>query len=702
MSGSKNQQRIGPLGSGALGPELRSYRWLVLPLLLLGWLGQLSCSGTVEGPMGVDLRFGRAVKALGSCQADRSASGTGVLPVDVETVRLEITGPDMKPIVKEYSAARFRQESQTIPSSTQKSVQIPEVPVGQKRVLTFRGLDRRRKLRWLGASEPTDIAPGQKVTIQIYFTRVGGLTCTAGNMNSARAFHVATGLPNGGALLVGGFATIKPAGSCVQTCTSLTDCAPGTFCQNGGCKPAGACSGGEACPKEHGCAGGWCVRICKNDAICGKGGRCSTGFCVKQCSKDGDCDPTQSCTSEVCQPAGVCTGFAACPSGYRCRDGWCIAACSADPDCGAGRKCSPWQGCWALEATNTVERYDRPTATFKKAETLLFHRRAGASATALEDGAVLIAGGAARAVFCYGSPKPWSYRPSDLTGNLSLYDSNSGKIRPAGGATTPRAFHGAVALADGRVVIIGGWDGDRPLDDVWLYTPSNDSLSRWRHKLLTPRAFPTVTRLGDNHVLVWGGLLPAAPGTVRPMAETIDFSTNDEPMPVKVPGTSEMTGALFSQGHALDDGTALLLGGIYFDKDSKPLSPSPTSNWRIGLTQGKLKVAPLTKAANSGRSLLSAVRLADGRILLTGGATSTTYLPTRTVEILDPKTESFALLPPGPLGSPAELSLPRFGHGAILLADRNVLITGGIVVSNVGTEQLAGPSSTAELYTPEE
>ncbi len=84
------------------------------------------------------------------------------------------------------------------------------------------------------------------------------------------------------------------------------------------------------------------------------------------------------------------------------------------------------------------------------------------------------------------------------------------------------------------------------------------------------------------------------------------------------------------------------------------------------------------------RSAHTATLLKDGRILLTGGMLSAIgqELPTTSTEIFDPQTGT---IQPG-----ARMSVPRAGHTATLLADGDVLITGGVNDRE--------PVASAELY----
>lgn len=95
------------------------------------------------------------------------------------------------------------------------------------------------------------------------------------------------------------------------------------------------------------------------------------------------------------------------------------------------------------------------------------------------------------------------------------------------------------------------------------------------------------------------------------------------------------------------------------------------------------------------RTLHQAVRLADGRVLLCGGADSNGNV-TATCELFDPATAMLAAT--GSMGS------PRAGHAATLLANGRVLVTGGLsdyvdpinnFLAVMNTAQ-----ATAELYDP--
>lgn len=110
---------------------------------------------------------------------------------------------------------------------------------------------------------------------------------------------------------------------------------------------------------------------------------------------------------------------------------------------------------------------------------------------------------------------------------------------------------------------------------------------------------------------------------------------------------------------------------------------------------------PLTRTFSSGpllsvaRTYHNAVRLADGRVLICGGAASTGVV-TATCELYDPVTSTLS-----PTGS---MTAPRIGHPITLLNDGRVLVSGGLAtyvdVSANFNAVLNTAQNTAEIYDP--
>src|SRR5438445_7891106 len=116
--------------------------------------------------------------------------------------------------------------------------------------------------------------------------------------------------------------------------------------------------------------------------------------------------------------------------------------------------------------------------------------RADATASVLQDGRVLIAGGQSS---------------GSAVNTLEIFDPNSGNFSNAGTMSSPRQDHAAAVLSDGRVLIAGGSsDGTNALNTTDIYDPQAGSVSAGP-VMSTPRARHTATTLLDGTVVVIGG-----------------------------------------------------------------------------------------------------------------------------------------------------------------------------------------------------
>jgi hypothetical protein len=111
------------------------------------------------------------------------------------------------------------------------------------------------------------------------------------------------------------------------------------------------------------------------------------------------------------------------------------------------------------------------------------------------------------------------------------------------------------------------------------------------------------------------------------------------------------------------------------------------------VTASTLVFQPLTRTFRPGPSLSlprvghAAVRLNDGRVLLTGGAT-TGGVGTASCDIYDPVTDS--ITPAAPMGA------PRLGHAITLLGNGRVFVSGGFADWQNAATQFAARCNTAQ------
>jgi hypothetical protein len=281
--------------------------------------------------------------------------------------------------------------------------------------------------------------------------------------------------------------------------------------------------------------------------------------------------------------------------------------------------------------------------------------RAYHTATLLQDGKVLVAGGRIDAF-------------TSAESSAELYDPASGHWNPTAGMATARWFHTATPLRDGRVLVAGGFgagtDGTAAGAGAELYDPRTE---RWSAtgSMSAARGGHTATLLPDGRVLVAGGSGSWNGGQLA-SSEIYDPATGRwSPTGSMHAARSSLTANLLSNDTVLvaggfGAGFAFLAGAEVYD----PV----TGRWTE------------TGDMNAAHDDHAATTLPDGRVLVAGG-----YPDGQVAELYDPSTGRWS-----PTGS---LAAFRFsGATATLLADGMVLLAGGSDPRN--------PQTTAELYDP--
>lgn len=270
----------------------------------------------------------------------------------------------------------------------------------------------------------------------------------------------------------------------------------------------------------------------------------------------------------------------------------------------------------------------------------------GISATALDDGTVLVTGG----------------------GVARIYDPATGAWLAAGVPTATRAFHSATRLSNGKVFVAGG-DPDGTTE---TFDPRAGTWTR-AAKMRTPRSNHAALLLGGEKVLVVG------PGSVD--ADLYDVTLDQW----SVTGTMAEIRSNPSLT-LLANGDALVIGGV--------------KHYPGRLIASAERFDPVLGAWTPAGRLLSerynqhtATVLADGRILIVGGAiisgAGMRDVPMDSVEIFDPGAGTSILT--------GHLALGRFSHSATLLPSGKVMVIGGLYEDGTGG---TSPTSSAELYDP--
>jgi Galactose oxidase, central domain/Kelch motif len=349
--------------------------------------------------------------------------------------------------------------------------------------------------------------------------------------------------------------------------------------------------------------------------------------------------------------------------------------------------------------------------------------RCGHSATLLEDGRVLVAGGGRRIsaerdevcdfddpcslasaeildpgamISLPVAPMPGpreQHRAAAIPGGALVVGgmlSGGACVRPLSTAVrwdgASGAWHdasrvgGALALSltslpDGQVLVAGGMEGEIGAA-AQRWSPRRGAWGR-AASLGRPRYAHGAAALSDGRVLVAGGLTSGPDGGLVTLGSAEVYDPEADAW--------TDTGALHAARTelsltALPGGAALAIGGYADDErlfDDAELWDPVTGRWS--------RLGPL----RHGRTCHTATRLLDGRVLVLGGMAG--YFPPRAeprpacvdAEVFDPATGRFTVVP--------GLATPRWGHTATLLGDGRVLVIGG--------DGERGMLDTAEAWT---
>ncbi len=203
-----------------------------------------------------------------------------------------------------------------------------------------------------------------------------------------------------------------------------------------------------------------------------------------------------------------------------------------------------------------AELYNPKSGTFVTIGHMTVPRQAF-SATLLDDGRVLIAGGMDSST---GPPRIYPVGNfGELPAFAEIYDPKTGTFVPTGNMVQPRIEHAAVRLRDGRVLIVGGSPNPVSMSGQYLasaelYDPVTSSFSATGSMHAVRGAFLAAALLKDGRVLVAG---PVAGGSSA--LEIYDPANGTFGAPIAMPQAMQTAVVLY-------DGKVLLAVSQYTAK----------------------------------------------------------------------------------------------------------------------------------------
>jgi hypothetical protein len=243
------------------------------------------------------------------------------------------------------------------------------------------------------------------------------------------------------------------------------------------------------------------------------------------------------------------------------------------------------------------------------------------TATLLGDGRVLVIGGVG---------------PDGIPPAAEIYDPGAGAFALAGEPVVPRTGHTATVLADGRVLVLGGRAADESsgattLTTAELWDPARESFAA-AGELAEPRQSHTATLLADGRVLVVGGYIGPGYGTdgfgVR--SEVLEPSPEIAMHHLASVEVWDPATATFSSGGALaagrarhtatllGDGRVAVIGGIQIEEEGEGVFVITTNSVEVwDPVTGSFRIG---SAIEEPRESHTAVAVDGVSVLIVGGS----------------------------------------------------------------------------------
>lgn len=229
-----------------------------------------------------------------------------------------------------------------------------------------------------------------------------------------------------------------------------------------------------------------------------------------------------------------------------------------------------------------------------------------------------------------------------------------------------RQSHCATLLADGRVLVTGGFRQESDTTDrAEVFSPNTELFTELNDRMQSERASHTATRLADGRVLICGGLVQPMPGgnlVTTASAELFNPGTNTfSPLPDMTEQRAFHAALLRPDGTVLITGGSRLDGGFLTDFDDAEV-----------FDPGTLSFSPHPMTMIHTRSSHGMVDMGNGKFVLSGG--SDTDLRSEWYDVVSDTFES--------IGQGANEQI-RFGPAMAAFTSGDVIVAGGDLVGTV-------------------
>lgn len=346
-------------------------------------------------------------------------------------------------------------------------------------------------------------------------------------------------------------------------------------------------------------------------------------------------------------------------------------------------------------ATSLAELYQPLSRTFAATGSLATARGAHA-AVALNDGTVLIAGGAASVAS--------SSTGDDTSGELASmerYSPATGAFSPAGVSLAQARANLTATLIAGKVLLAGGQDPlGQPKSSTEIFDPAGPSIAAGP-AMSFARAAHTATAIDGSRVLVVGGFAAVDANSLQ---NTEIYNALSGANGAFTAGPSSVYSRAYHTATKLDDGRILLAGGI-----SKPNDPAnakiheTTQLYTPNAGTGTLADGP---SMSKERAYHAAAKLQTGIVVISGGfggdpAMGAAHAPHASADLLDPVA--------GTITAGPDMASPRLFHTLVSVNPAGSLVDGAALPAagalaaggvDVQGSSAAGLSSAELLLRP--